>query len=100
AARDAVHTSPTRRPSALGRTLRHLAGAEPGPAPEHRHHPPLGHAERIALRVFLRDGVADPVRQHAEAVGQEMQRYSLGVTEWRRSEEHTSELQSREKLVC
>jgi DNA-binding MarR family transcriptional regulator len=53
------------------RALRDLAGGEAGPAPEYRHHPPLGDAQREALRVLAGDGVAEPVRQHAEPVRQE-----------------------------
>ena len=49
----------------------HLVGGQPGRAAQHRHHPPLGDAEREALGVDRGDRATDAVAEHRQPVGQE-----------------------------
>ena len=48
-----------------------LVGGQAGVAAKHRDHPPFGDADAEALGIQIGDGLADPVRQQRQAIGQE-----------------------------
>src|SRR5690606_41986241 len=76
---------PTRRSSDLGESQFY----DEGRVQHQAVHDPLRGADALADSVD-EGGVYDAVQG----------RHGLGTAEYQRSEEHTSELQSREKLVC
>src|SRR5690606_39336453 len=89
---------PTRRASDLGVTVQVLLAPQEHAQPDQ--HADAGGAEAVLPAIGLAEETAHQRGEQCAEVDTGIEQREARVTTRIRSEEHTSELQSREKLVC